>query len=146
MRIKDNKKPDKINSIEEKRMEHISFNLKHLTSNKAFCLKWFGNDFRNREKALSELFARLGDLSTITMNEAKKRGKISGCEPLHYSRFNANFQGVLKGIDILSKDSVLSVFRFCQNDYRMICKTDITYPDLVYILAFDFDYSAYNHG
>ena len=49
-------------------------------------------------------------------------------------------------IDIISGDSKVVIFQFCNHNYRLICKDDIMHPNLMYVIAFDFDYSAYNHG
>ncbi len=145
-RLKDKKSPDKIEIPKTKPVEKISFNFKYITSNKTYGLKYFCGDCRNSEKALSELFNKLEELSKITLTDAKANGKIQGCEPLKYSKFNLSFQQIMDNTDIISKDSSLEVFRFCQNNYRLICKPDIIHTNLLYIIGFDFNYSAYNHG
>ena len=80
------------------------------------------------------------------MNSAKASGKISGCEPIPYKSFSSNMQSILDHIDIVSRDSFLTVFRFGGNDYRLICKTDLQHPNILHVIAFDFDFSAYSHG
>ena len=41
---------------------------------------------------------------------------------------------------------VALVSRFYQNNYRLLCKSDLNHGNLLHIIAFDFDYSAYSHG
>ena len=145
-KLKDKKAPDIIDTKQIKPLPHISFNLKYLTTNKSYCFKTLKGDVRKSEKAFSELFVKLCNISELTLDDAKARGKIQGCEPIPYFQFSKSFQQVMDGIDVISKDSTLSVFRFCQNDYRIICKTDVQHSNLLYIIGFDFDYSAYDHG
>lgn len=51
----------------------------------------------------------------------------------------------LKNSEIITKDSKEAVFRFGNQQYRLICKDDLNHPNLMHIIAFDFDFSAYNH-
>ncbi|MBR1736421.1 MAG: hypothetical protein IJ736_05325 [Firmicutes bacterium] len=62
---------------------------------------------------------------------------------LEYGCFKESFQGILDGIPIISRDSKLTVYRFGKNNYRIICKHK---DNIMYVIRFDFDYSAYDHG
>jgi hypothetical protein len=143
--VKDSKSTDKVSKDKIEEIHSISFCFQYQTKNKSYCFKYF-NKASDSYKAYSYFFEKLCELSTIDMNEAKTRGKISGCEPIPYKNFSKSFKKILAGTQVISKDSVLSVFRFCQNDYRLICKTDINHSNLLHVIGFDFDFSAYSHG
>lgn len=127
-------------------ISNIAFSFKHLTNNKQHCFSYFRNEMRNSHAAYEALVKRMQELCNIDMNGAKQMGKISGCEPMPYKELSETIQKICDGTGIISKDSSLSVFRFNQNNYRMLCKTDINHSNLLYIIAFDFDFSAYDHG
>ena len=127
-------------------ISNISFNFKYLTKNKAHNFAYFNGDMRKSHDAYEALVERMQVLCCIDMNWAKQVGKIAGCEPIPYKALSSSMQMICDGIEIISKDSSLSVFRFSQNDYRLLCKTDLDHSNLLYVVGFDFDYSAYDHG
>ena len=143
-RIKDNK-VEKITTIPVKENK-ISFNFMYLTNKKDYNFDFFNLDKANKLKAYISLHDKMQQLSEITMQDCKARGKISGSENIKYNDFNESFKSILKNIEIVSKDSSLCVIRFNQQNYRLICKTGIIDNDVLYVIGFDFNYSAYNHG
>lgn len=146
-KIKDSKKgKEVIQPSTPQGLSHISFSFKHFTTNKTYNFDYFGKDIRKSHAAYEAFLQKLSELSKINTTQAKIEGKIVGCEPIPYKRLSHNMQEICNGIEVISKDSSLSVFRFCQNNYRLLCKTDITHSNLLYVIAIDFDYSAYDHG
>ena len=89
--------------------------------------------------------ARLSEISQYDVGALQINGKIIGCEGIPYANFYQSPQEVLKNSGIVSNDSKLLVFRFHQNKYRLICKSDVEDGSILYILCFDFDHSAYHH-
>lgn len=126
--------------------QNITFSFRYLVSNKKYSFKYFRKNTRNSSDAYEALIDRMQQLCKQNMNSAKASGKISGCEPIPYKSFSSNMQSILDHIDIVSRDSFLTVFRFGGNDYRLICKTDLQHPNILHVIAFDFDFSAYSHG
>ena len=45
----------------------------------------------------------------------------------------------------LPEDENVLIFRFKSSDYRMLCVKDKK-REVLYIIGFDFDFSAYDHG
>lgn len=144
LKIKDNKNT-KV-SLQPQREGKISFNFMYLTNKKDFNFDYFAKDKSNKLIAYSTLHDRMQELSNITMQECKARYKTQGAEAIGYKSFNKGFQSILDNVEIVSKDSSLSVIRFNQNNYRMICKTGIMDNNVLYVIGFDFNYSAYDHG
>lgn len=141
-----NKKEDKISINNRFLLSHISFSLKYLTNNKNFNFSYFGKDIRKSQSAYEMFLIRMQELCKQDMKLAKINGKISGCEPIPYKQLSLSMQAICDSVEIISKESILSVFRFGENKYRILCKTDLSHPNLLHIIAFDFNYSAYNHG
>lgn len=144
LRVKDNKGQDKVTKQELEPLSNMCFGFQHVTSNKNFSFKQL--DTREKAVAYDELFTRLNELSKINVTQAHNMGKISGMEKLPYSQLEQNMQQICDGTGIVTKDSKVVVFRFHNQKYRMICKDDIMHPNLMHVIAFDFGFSAYNHG
>lgn len=124
----------------------VSFNFMYLTDNKEHNFDFFRKDMRERHDAYQELCKRLKELSCNNMDFWKKAGKLRGCEPIPYESFSDTFKSILSQIEIVSTDSQLAVFRFSNSDYRIIGKAGIFEENTIYIIGFDFNHSAYNHG
>lgn len=145
-RIRDNRKPDDtIYSHQTPPVSKMCFGFSHITSNNRYVLKGFGNQ-RDKADAFEDLIVRLKDLSSISATEARDRGKQLGLEKIPYSMCSTSLQQICDTSGIVSNDSKLTIFRFYQNNYRLICKDDINHPNIMHVLAFDFDFSAYSHG
>ena len=125
----------------------VSFNFRYLTDNKNYNFDYFGKkELRKCSEAYSQLYSKLKVLSENDMRCWKQAGKVSVYELIPFNEFSEQFQSILSNVDIVGKDSKIAVFRFGQNDYRIIAKEGINQRDILYIIGFDFDYSAYNHG
>ena len=126
-------------------VDHILFSFKYITKNKKHSFNYFCTDMRKAHKAYEALFQKMNKISIITMTQLLGLRKDSGVETLSYSRFNSSMQEILGKIPNITSDSKFMVFRFCNGCYRMICKPDETYQNILHIIGFDFDYSAYTH-
>ncbi len=113
----------------------------YLTTNSKYNFDYFGKDKHNRITAKAELIDRLIQLTQETWV---------------YWQSLSKFQGgleTLKASDIcfspkdyeFSEDEKVIVFRFCSGDYRIIGFQNSSSPTY-YIIGFDFNYSAYDHG
>ena len=144
---KKTKKPEKISGKPQiTQVTKICFSFEYVTTNKNYNFDIFTKDKSKKCTAYDALFERMSELSQINTIEALQRGKKSGLEKIPVNQLSKSMQDICKGIDIISNDSKLIVFRFYNHNYRLICKDDIIHPNLMYVIAFDFDYSAYNHG
>ena len=81
------------------------------------------------------------EISRHTLLELRDRGKESfgGFEKLPRARiqFRPSWN--------LPEDENVLIFRFKSSDYRMLCVKDKK-REVLYIIGFDFDFSAYDHG
>ncbi len=140
------KKKDKIEIPQVKPLTHIVFSLRYLTESKNFGLEYFGKDLRKSHEAYVAFVSRMRELCQVDIVTAQMSGNIFGSEHIPYKMLSKSMQSVCDSVEIISKDSDLTVFRFYQNNYRLLCKADLNHGNLLHIVAFDFDYSAYNHG
>ena len=124
----------------------VSFNFKYLTDNKSFNFEYFSNDMRNRHDAYEALCKRLQELSCFGIDKLMYMQKTQRCESIPYINFDDSFKSVLDKIEVVSKDSKLWIFRFSSGNYRIIAKSNVLDGNILYIVGFDFDHSAYDHG
>lgn len=113
----------------------------YLTSNSRYNFEIFGKDKHNRLTAKEDLVDRLIQLTQQTWIFWQSLGKKQGgLETLKASSINFSPQGYT-----FSEDEKVIVFRFASEDYRIIGFQDSSSPTY-YIIGFDFDHSAYDHG
>jgi len=122
--------------------QHPIFCFKHITSNNRFNLDYFDKD-RDREVASNALVEKIMQLSQHSFVELLNFGKGFSFETIPYEQFSIRLG--ITGKE-LSKETKLYVFRFKEQNYRVICFKSEIIPTLLHILAFDFNFSAYKHG
>lgn len=82
----------------------------------------------------------------MSLSEAYDKGKIAGCEKIPFKLLAAPMKLICQNTKIISGDSNLIIFRFFRQNYRILCRADHQHANLLYIVAFDFDFTAYDHG
>lgn len=148
-KIKNKRKKSSVRTpTQEFNIEHALFSFKYLITNDNYTFKYFGKDSRAASLAYKGLINKLNEISQEDMSSILGKPKDIGIETLPYRQFNKPFQNILDGIPVISKDSKLTVLRFKAGDknYRIICKSDLSSQNIMHIIGFDFDFSAYNHG
>lgn len=117
---------------------HVSF--RYLTSNSSYNFNYFSNK-NNALEAKAELYDRIESITKDTWLHwnglPKDRG---GIETINSGQIKWSPNGYS-----LTNDQKLIIFRFNSNNYRIIGFKDGQCPTF-YIIGFDFNYSAYNHG
>ena len=124
----------------------ICFGFKYLTTNSKYNFDVFAKDKSKKCLAYEELIKKMQYLSQFNVAESAMLGKKLGSESFPVNQFSKPIQEICKGVDIISGDSKLVVFQFCNHGYRLICKNDIMHANLMHVIAFDFNFSAYDHG
>lgn len=126
---------------------YIMFSFRYLTSNKHYNFNYFDNkDIKRCNSAYESFLNLMQALCQTNISEVRMVNKTRGAETIACNQFNSSIQTFLKTLGFIEASSKLIIIRFHSQDYRLICKSDPTHNNLLYILAFDFDYSAYNHG
>lgn len=126
----------------QKEIDYPIFCFKHITTNSKYNIGYFRNKMRDKERAYSAFFHLISDIQTHSWRELgnlnkKNRGSF---ETLYYHQLKF----CPRELEIAKDDKVL-VFRFKRDKYRMIGFKSNDLKNLIHIIGFDFDFSAYNH-
>ena len=142
-KIKDNKNIESKVSLVQP-IEKICFSFAHFTSNKGYSMRFFKGG-TEKANAFDALFDRLTELSQVSVKSIQGYPKESGFEKIPWNQLNTSVQQICDNVDVVSRDSKLTVFRFGSQKYRLLCKDDVIHSNLMYVIALDLDFSAYNH-
>ena len=134
-----------IKSVGESCAQYPTFSFFHLTTNKTYNFDFFGNNQKNESsKTHQNCLSRLIEISKKTWKEWLQESKKFGCETLDYSRININPMGIN-----LVNDEKIYIFRFKTADNKdngRILGFKKDKCPIYYIIGFDFNLSAYDHG
>lgn len=124
---------------------HIIFSFKYSISNKKYTLNEVLNGKDKCNKVMQKLFEKFEELSKITWKELRNRPKETGYEMIPISEFKVSLENIKKELN-LSDDSKIIVFRFNNQKSRMLGVQSSEYDAILYVIGYDWDFSAYNHG
>ena len=135
------KKPDNIKIKEpDKPLHYPVLCFKHLTKDKKFNIKYFRDD-KEKLKAYGSFFYLVGSIQETDWLTLYQKSKASGLETIPSNQINFkpyNYK--------LTPDEKVIVFRFYHGKYRLIGVKSAKNKDVLHVLGFDFDHSAYDHG
>ncbi len=143
MKIKNNHQECKVSLVSPKPLEKICFGFEYLSHNGHYGLKVIGNN-RKADICIA-LLLKLQELSKIDIVRAHEIGKTTGMEKIPIKHLNEDAQKVCMNTGIVTNDSKIVIFRFGNQNFRIIGKDDVNHSNLVHIIAFDGDFSAYSH-
>ncbi len=137
---KKQKKGNNFNNLSEvKTLQYPIFCFRYLTKNKGYNFNYFKNTKEIKE-AKSIILDKLIEIQSKTWLQLHQENKRVGIEILSYKILDFspnNFE--------ISKDQNMYVFRLNSQRWRMIgIKSEIN-TDVLHIIGFDFNYSAYKH-
>ena len=138
MKVKNKKK------LKKEQVKYPVFSFQYIDlSSKQFSIEYFQkNKGLPIVSVFGSLFDKLKRISSVPILDLADTGKVAAFETLSYSQFDQKLQNLFRSVQ-LAPDAKLTVFRFCQQKCRLICSSD---DNIFYILAFDFNFSAYDHG
>lgn len=145
LRKKQEKKKISLKDIDDKKKrgsgceQYPAFSFRYLTRNNQYQFDYFSNQ-NDKDKMMSLLLERVREISEKPYTYWNGLSKNQGSEMIPYSEMKVNPNGL-----ILSQDDKLIVFRFNRQQYRIIGIRIESCP-ILYIIGFDFNYSAYSHG
>lgn len=145
MAAKEKNKQQKTVVSQKPSPEHIIFSLKHLSRNNTYGMPAIDNK-ANNEAVYKSLFEKMYEASAYHLAGLRMLGKIRGSEPIPLKQFSDSVQNILTSVPIIDKESKMDVMRFGSQNYRLICKSDPVHNNILHIIAFDLDFSAYDHG
>lgn len=147
MAIKNNSKKEKFNKKQasENAIQNCPvfpvFCFSCITNNNHYNFEFYKND-KEKNNALSELYEKIQFISGYTWKEFMLLRKEIGMETIPISQLNFAINDKV-GITITHDEKFISI-RFGNQDKRLIGIKRSGCP-ILYIIGFDFDFSAYKH-
>lgn len=125
---------------------HIVISFKHSVKDKRYTIE---RKVKNKEKCNDDikiLFEKLNEISNTTWRELGNKPKDVGYEMIPINSFNVNMENIKKELK-LSDDSKIIVLRFGKGQkYRILGVRCKACSSILYIIGYDWDFSAYNHN
>ncbi len=123
---------------------HITISFKYSVKDKRYLIETITSAKEKCNKLINNFFKRLEEISILTWKELQNRPKETGYEMIPISEFKLNFGNLKKELN-LSNDSKIIVFRFNNQKCRMLGIRSNECSSILYIIGYDWDYSAYKH-
>ena len=145
--IGSNKKIEKDNLEKQGRIcaQFPTFSFRYITTNNHYNLDFFNDsDRRKKEETIHKLYERIEEISKQDWIYWGSLNKKSGYETIPYSSIKFKKQG-----PVLTGDENIYVFRVksgrISDEARILGYKEDGCP-IYYIIGYDYDYSAYEHG
>ena len=116
---------------------HIILSFKYSISNKDYTIEKVVKAKEKCNKIIDNLFKKLEEL--------QNRPHETGYEMIPISEFKISFESIKRELQ-LSDDSKIIVFRFNSQNNRLLGVRSKECNSILYIIGYDWDYSAYDHG
>lgn len=117
------------------------FSFQYLTTSKHYNFNYFSDHERkNMESTKVDLYNRLEEISQISWQDWLLQRRYTGLEKISFSRLHFGAKNIK-----LAPDESIYVFRFDHQDKRILGFRKDKCP-IYYIIGYDFDHSAYDHG
>lgn len=126
--------------------ENIIISFKYSVSTKHYTIEQITK--KTKEKCNNKiqcLFEKFEELSNTKLIDFQNKPKTVGYEMLPLNQFNLNIDSKTMNELKLTNDSKIIVFRFGKQKYRLFMVQSRMCPSLLYVIGYDWDFSAYNH-
>ena len=103
---------------------------------------------KSKEKCndiIYELQEKFRELSNMRLLDFQNKPKSTGYEMLPLYELNISIDEEMKRELDLANDSKIIVFRFYKQKCRLLLVHSKKCPSLLYVIGYDWDYSAYKH-
>lgn len=124
---------------------HIILSFKYSIKNKNYTINKITKEKAKCNKTIEKLYEKLEEISKLTWVELQNRPKEAGYEMIPISEFYINLDDIKDKLK-LSNDSKIIVFRFNNQEARLLGVRSQECSSILYIIGYDWDYTAYNHG
>lgn len=127
--------------------ESIIISFKYSVSTKHYTIEQITK--KTKEKCNDKiyyLFEKLEELSKTKLVDFQNKPKSVGYEMIPLNQFKLKIDSNTMKELKLTNDSKIIVFRFGKQNYRMFMIQSKVCPALLYLIGYDWDYSAYDHS
>jgi len=125
--------------------ENIILSFKYSIKDKKHTINYILTQKGNNKKTIENLFNKFYELSNLTWKDFINKPRETGYEMIPISNFNINLDNIKKELN-LSDDSKIMIFRFDNQNKRLLGIRSKECNSILYIIGYDWNYSAYNHG
>lgn len=125
--------------------ENIILSFKYSIKDKKHTIDFILKQKGNNKKTIENLFKKFEELSNFTWKDFINKPREVGYEMIPISDFFINLDNIKKDLS-LSDDSKIVVFRFDNQNRRLLGVKSKECNAILYIIGYDWDFSAYDHG
>ncbi|MCI8640698.1 MAG: hypothetical protein HFJ59_02335 [Clostridia bacterium] len=125
--------------------EKILLSFKYSINNRDYTIKNITTAKKKCNREIENLFKKLEEITNLTWKELQNRPKQTGYETIPISEFNICLDNIKQDLN-LSDDSKIIVFRFNSQKSRLLGVKSYECSSILYIIGYDWNFSAYNHG
>lgn len=123
-------------SLEEKKKQFYSFNFKYLTKNSHYNFDFFKTKKANQLQDAIKHIAN--EMFIVSQIQVKDRQNPRFKRSMTFKEISDNY-----GDSIFQED--MEIISLHNGDYRIVCFCEESFSNVLYVLAFDWDFSLYNH-
>lgn len=125
---------------------NIILSFKYSVNNKNFTIEHITKKSKTKcNDIIYELHNKFKELSNMKLVDFQNKPKSTGYEMLPIYEFNFVIDEKLMKELSLTNDSKIIVFRFNKQNCRLLLVQSKKCPSLLYIIGYDWNYSAYKH-
>ena len=124
---------------------HIALSFKYSVKNKKYKIEKVTGAKDKCNKTIKNLFEKLEEISKLTLKELQNRPKETGYETIPISQFKVNLENIKEELKLAGDSKIISI-RFDNQNARILAVQSQECSSMLYIIGYDWDYSAYNHG
>lgn len=124
---------------------NIVLSFKYSVNNKNYTIEKITGAKEKCNKIIKKLMERFEEISELNWKELQNKPRETGYEMIPFSDFKLNLDSIKRNLK-LSSDSKMIVFRFNNQNARILGVRSQECNSILYIVGYDWDYSAYDHG
>ena len=126
--------------------ENIILSFKYSVNSKEYTIEKITKKTKEKcNEIMYELYEKLKELSNVKLVNLQNKPKTVGYEMLPLYELNVVIDERIRKELGLTNDSKITVFRFNKQKCRMLLLQSKKCPSLLYIIGYDWNYSAYKH-
>lgn len=132
--------------LECKHDDNIILSFKYSVNSKEYTIEKITKKTKEKSNAIMyELYEKFKELSNVKLVDFQNKPKSVGYEMLPVCELNVVIDERTKKELELTNDSKIIVFRFNKQKCRMLLVQSKKCPSLLYVIGYDWNFSAYKH-
>lgn len=126
--------------------ENIILSFKYSVNSKEYTIEKITKKTKEKcNEIMYELYEKFKELSNVRLVDFQNKPKSVGYEMLHLYELNIVIDERIREELELTNDSKIIIFRFNKQKCRILLVQSKKCPSLLYVIGYDWNYSAYKH-